>query len=308
MRLSGGFCCVVSVLLMIGVGQSLAVGRERAIVAQEAAVPQGCPSPALSRVVRHRVAAGETLETIAQKYNLIPATLMGMNPNLRSGQAPVGTEILVPPFNGIRVELQSGETLREVAKRYNVRADVLFEVNGCQPNPRVVFVPGVNWSPIATSEPRSPDAQSRTVISGYPLSIKPSKEAILLGYGWKLHPTIGQVAFHGGVDLAAPIGTKVLTAGDGTVAFAGPQGAYGNLVVINHTEGLQTRYAQLERLQVRTGQTVSRGQAIGTVGTTGRPSSKEPHLHFEVRSRSNLGWVAENPEPYLMRSLPVATQ
>jgi lysostaphin len=86
---------------------------------------------------------------------------------------------------------------------------------------------------------------------------------------------------------------------NGTIAFAGKQGDYGNLVVINHVQGLQTRYAQLATLVVKTGQTIQRGQVIGTVGSTGRPSSKEPHLHLEVRSRSGLGWVAENPAPLL---------
>jgi lysostaphin len=88
--------------------------------------------------------------------------------------------------------------------------------------------------------------------------------------------------------------------GDGTVAFASSQGSYGNLIVINHSEGLQTRYAQLSRIQVKVGQTVKRGQTIGTVGSTGRPSSTQSHLHLEVRSRSNVGWVAENPESYLL--------
>ncbi|MGA7935191.1 MAG: M23 family metallopeptidase, partial [Kovacikia sp.] len=79
------------------------------------------------------------------------------------------------------------------------------------------------------------------------------------------------------------------------------QGAYGKLVVINHQEGLQTRYAQLSKLQVKVGQVVKKGQTIAFVGTSGSPSSKQPHLHFEVRSRSDLGWVAQNPEPYLLK-------
>ncbi|NJP09921.1 MAG: M23 family metallopeptidase, partial [Leptolyngbyaceae cyanobacterium RU_5_1] len=77
----------------------------------------------------------------------------------------------------------------------------------------------------------------------------------------------------------------------------------GRMVVINHREGLQTRYAQLGSITVKVGQAVQRGQAIATVGNSGRPSSSQPHLHFEVRSRSNLGWVAEDPQPLLLKDL-----
>lgn len=260
-----------------------------------------CPKPALSRVTRHRIATGETIERIAQKYKLIPATLIGMNPVLQKGTAPVGTEILVPPYNGIRVELTPGQTLPELAKRYGIRPDVLFEVNGCQKNPKVVFVPGVNWTPIASS---SKAPQVTRVLNGSPFAGEITGNRILLNYGWGLQPDTGKVGFHSGIDLAAPAGTPVLAVADGTVAYAGEEGAYGRLIVINHQEGLQTRYAQLGKVTVKAGQTVKQGDSIGTVGSSGRPSSRAVHLHFEVRSRSNLGWVAENPANYLR--LPLA--
>lgn len=296
---------------LIGLGvtfTTLAAGRSP-IVAETApagGVNQSTCSPgALSRLVRHKVASGETLEGIAQRYNLIPTTLMGFNPVLRSGKAPTGAEILIPPYNGIRVEVKPNQTWRDVAKAYNIRPDVLFEANGCQTAPKVVFVPGANWSPVDTTPTSTqPDApQPERILSAYPLSSKPARSSLLLGYGWGIQPLTGKVGFHSGVDLAAAVGSPVLAVGDGTVAFAGKQGAYGNLVVINHAEGLQTRYAQLSSIKVKVGQVVKRGQAIATVGTTGNPSSKQPHLHFEVRSRSGLGWVADNPESYILKNL-----
>lgn len=263
--------------------------------------PSACPTPALSRLMRHTVAPGETLEAIAQKYSLIPATLLGFNPSLRGGKAAVGATIVVPPFNGVRVALQPGQTWREVAKAYKVRPDVLFEVNGCQRSPRVVFIPGVNWSPVGTATQTLP-SQSRAILSGSPLPAAPSESAVLLNYGYGVQPETGKVGFHSGVDVAAPVNTAVLAVGSGTVAFAGMQGALGNFVVINHAEGLQTRYAQLGKIAVKVGQRVNQGQTIGTVGFSGRPSSKLPHLHFEVRSRSTLGWVAEDPRAILLKN------
>ncbi|XGV98872.1 MAG: LysM peptidoglycan-binding domain-containing M23 family metallopeptidase [Leptolyngbya sp. BL-A-14] len=295
-------------LIGLGFAFTTLTASRSSVIAQTAPVgaanPSTCSPGALSRLVRHKIASGETLEGIAQQYNLIPTTLMGLNPSLRSGKTPVGAEILIPPYNGIRVEVKPNQTWRDVAKAYNIRSDVLFEVNGCQAAPKVVFVPGANWSPVETTPtPAKPDApKPESILSAYPLSAKPARSALLLGYGWGIQPLTNKVGFHSGVDLAATVGSPVLAAGDGTVAFAGKQGAYGNLVVINHAEGLQTRYAQLASVKVKVGQVVKRGQAIATVGTTGTPSSREPHLHFEVRSRSGLGWVADNPEPYILKN------
>jgi murein DD-endopeptidase MepM/ murein hydrolase activator NlpD len=86
---------------------------------------------------------------------------------------------------------------------------------------------------------------------------------------------------HDGIDLAAPAGTPVRTAAEGSVLFAGPQQGYGLLVIIEHAHGLVTVYAHNRDLRVRTGQQVRDGQVIATVGESGKTSG--PHLHFEVR-------------------------
>jgi murein DD-endopeptidase MepM/ murein hydrolase activator NlpD len=251
-------------------------------------------------LTRHKIASGETLASIAQRYDLLPATLIGLNPALREGSLPIGTEISVPPYNGIRVEVASGQTWRDVARTYNVRADLLFEVNGCQASPRVVFIPGVNWSP----NQRVGDAIASSPLKGYPL---PTPAQILVNFGWQLDSPNSEVDYNNGVMLAAAAGTSVLAVGDGTVAFAGAQREYnGKLVVINHEQGFQTRYAMLGDVVVQAGQKVKQGDKLGTVGTVGTGGSvgtgaqnSSSRLEFEVRTNSNLGWVAQDPGGYL---------
>jgi murein DD-endopeptidase MepM/ murein hydrolase activator NlpD len=250
-----------------------------------------CPLPVLSRLTRHTVASGETLESIAAKYNLIPGTLIGLNPSLKGGSIPVGREILIPPFNGIRIQAPAGATWQDLGTAYGIRADVLYELNGCQPQPRLVFIPGVSWS-----AGERPSRDTYTGFAGYPL---PSAAPIALNYGWHQNPTTGKAAFHSGIDLLANPGTAVLSVDSGTIAFAGEQGTYGYLVVVNHQGGRQSRYAHLGRLSVRTGQQVKTGDTLGTVGSTGRRDTDKPHLHFEVRYYSSQGWVAQDPEPNL---------
>jgi murein DD-endopeptidase MepM/ murein hydrolase activator NlpD len=86
---------------------------------------------------------------------------------------------------------------------------------------------------------------------------------------------------HAGVDLAAPAGSPVMAAQDGRVSVANWAGGYGLLVVLDHSDGMQTRYAHLSRIAVAKGQVVRRGEIVGLVGSTGR--STGPHLHFELR-------------------------
>jgi murein DD-endopeptidase MepM/ murein hydrolase activator NlpD len=99
-------------------------------------------------------------------------------------------------------------------------------------------------------------------------------------FGWRNDPFRGRRKFHNGVDLRAAYGTEVPTAAPGKVTFAGERGAYGLMVVVEHSNGVETRYAHLSSTAVQPGDSVAAGQTIGRVGSTGR--STGPHLHFEV--------------------------
>jgi murein DD-endopeptidase MepM/ murein hydrolase activator NlpD len=100
-------------------------------------------------------------------------------------------------------------------------------------------------------------------------------------YGHRNDPIRNTPIMHAGLDLAAPTGTPVVAAAEGTVSHAGPAGTYGNLVIVRHPGGLETRYAHLSTVAVHVGEVVAAGQAVGAVGTTGH--STGPHLHFELR-------------------------
>jgi len=255
-----------------------------------------CPTSAIERFQRHKVTSGETLENIAQHYSLDPATIIAMNPALQTDKVAVGRELQIPPYDGIVVEIPRGQTWRQVAIQYKIRPDVLYEVNGCPKNPTVVFVPNRKRALNRISTESSTPSPSK--LAGYPLP-EVVKEA--LPYGWQMNPNTGKVFFHSGVDLLAAKGTPVQAIGAGIVAFAGDQGSYGKLVIINHSGELQSRYAQLDSIKVSVGQQVKKGDLVGTVGTTGTPTSSQPSLHFEVRSSSSLGWVAQDPKSYLQR-------
>ncbi|HEV3364534.1 MAG TPA: peptidoglycan DD-metalloendopeptidase family protein [Acidimicrobiia bacterium] len=101
------------------------------------------------------------------------------------------------------------------------------------------------------------------------------------GFGTRVHPILGEVRMHTGLDYAAGAGVPIKSAGSGIVIWAGPRGGYGNAVIIDHRNGLATLYAHQSRVNAKVGQKVSAGQVVGFVGQTGM--STGPHLHFEVR-------------------------
>lgn len=259
-----------------------------------------CPNrPVLERLQTHKVQPKETLTQIANRYGLLSTTLMGMNPLVRTGQVKPGQILVIPPYNGIVVSLTAGQTLQSAAQAYQVKSDVLFEVNGCQKNPKTVFVPGINWSPVNSGSTVSTflPKQSPTQVDAflrqdhYPL---PQPAAVMRTYGWQPNGSSNAIVFASGVDLATASGTPVYAVADGTVAFVGVQKPWGNMVVINHARGRQTRYGYLDSPSVKVGQSVQRGQVIANV-----KAASTSALRFELRYRSTLGWVAQDPQPYL---------
>jgi murein DD-endopeptidase MepM/ murein hydrolase activator NlpD len=114
------------------------------------------------------------------------------------------------------------------------------------------------------------------------------------GFGVRSDPFRGRAAMHGGIDLAGPVGTPIYATADGIVGRAGwNDGGYGNLVEIDHAQGIQTRYGHLSRISAAPGSRVRRGDLIGYMGSTGRSTGS--HLHYEVR----IDGRAVNPVPFM---------
>ena len=127
-------------------------------------------------------------------------------------------------------------------------------------------------------------------------TILPVKNAVLgSSFGFRNDPFVGVRARHEGLDFSAPSGTPVSAAADGVVLSSEFHPEFGNMIEIDHGEGLTSRYAHLATMEVAESKIVRRGEKIGTVGSTGR--STGPHLHFEVRM---LG-VPQNPANFLKR-------
>ncbi|HEY6509759.1 MAG TPA: peptidoglycan DD-metalloendopeptidase family protein, partial [Vicinamibacterales bacterium] len=104
--------------------------------------------------------------------------------------------------------------------------------------------------------------------------------AVSSGFGWRADPMTGATAFHRGIDVRAAYGDVVASAGGGRVVVAEPQGGYGHTVVVDHGDGLRTRYAHLSAISVRVGDQVARGDQVGQAGRTGRATGT--HVHFEA--------------------------
>lgn len=141
-------------------------------------------------------------------------------------------------------------------------------------------------------------------IKNFSTSSSISKSAVSIGISL-IRPVTGTItsrfgsvssvrsSAHTGLDISASTGTPVRAAANGTVTWSGYKGSYGNMVVITHSNGVQTYYGHCSKLYVSAGQNVSQGETIAAVGSTG--NSTGPHLHLEIR----VNGVAYNPQNYL---------
>lgn len=125
-------------------------------------------------------------------------------------------------------------------------------------------------------------------------SVWPTRGWVTSDFGSRLDPYTSERVMHAGLDIAGPHGKDVIAPSDGTVVFAGLEGGYGNVLVIDHGYGIKTRYGHLASIRVKPGDKIKRGQEIANIGNTGR--STGPHLHYEVR----VNGIAQNPRKFIL--------
>jgi murein DD-endopeptidase MepM/ murein hydrolase activator NlpD len=134
--------------------------------------------------------------------------------------------------------------------------------------------------------------KQRSLLSRTP-NTWPVRGWISSSFGSRLSPFSGSESFHAGIDIAKDAGAPVHATADGKVVFAGWEGGYGKLVVIDHANGISTLYGHNSELKVSVGQRVTRGTVVALMGSTGE--STGPHCHYEVRVHG----VSVNPMTYL---------
>ncbi len=146
---------------------------------------------------------------------------------------------------------------------------------------------------VATIQSTGSSSTNSVYTGGELLWPTPSTSYITSKFGYRIHPIYGYRKFHTGIDIGAYSGSAIVAANSGTVILSGWNGGYGKCIVVDHGGGITTLYAHCSSLLVGYGQTVSRGQQIARVGSTG--NSTGPHLHFEVR----LNGAYKNPLNYV---------
>jgi murein DD-endopeptidase MepM/ murein hydrolase activator NlpD len=237
---------------------------------------------------------GETFALMAARTKLKEETLRSLNQsNSRKVEIQPDDLVLLPSKDGVFHMVREGQGLSDIARAYVVPLKEVLSANRkaadadlkpgeilCLPHGRFLWDTDSAWILL--------NALAKT--AGF---IRPIAARFADAYGQRMHPVLQKEAFHGGLDLAAGMGTPVMAAQDGRVIFEGPRGTYGNTVILDHGMGLTSWYGHLSQTLARQGQSVKRGDVIGKVGRTGRATG--PHLHFEVRKNNQ----PQNPLLYL---------
>lgn len=251
-------------------------------------------------VITYIVERGDTVGGIAARFGLEAETVMWANGNLAQNPDLLrpGQELVILPIDGVYHTVLKGETVEGVAKTYKAEVQSILDCTYNELNPdNPVITPGEMLIVPGGIKPYVP-----RLVSAYKGPIPANAERGSGVFSW---PTTGRLTdrfgfrtssgrWHNGLDIASVKNSPIYATDSGFVTFAGwTDDGYGNLVVIDHRNGYETRYAHLQAFFVSAGQSVGKGAQIATMGTTGNSSG--PHLHFEIRHKG----VRKNPEMYL---------
>ena len=212
-------------------------------------------------------------------------------------EAAAPQEAPEPPAGVVHI-VQPGQTLWRIARAYGIQLDVLAEANGIDDPSRVevgtpIFVPGATVTIDVAAYPAPPPGVGHKDV----VRPEPSADFLWPVSGGAFMRPFGEPRrhhAHAGVDIRGTLGQDILASRDGVVAFGGgTKTGYGTMVVLDHGDGVQTLYAHAQKVLVKPGDAVRRGQPIALLGRSGNATTE--HCHFEIRLENR----AVDPMPFL---------
>lgn len=245
------------------------------------------------KVVEYSVEGGDTLASIAKKFNVSIDTLKWEN-DLTGEIIRPNQALRIPPVSGIVHKVQSGENIYTIAEKYNTSPQkiVNFPFNDFADLDTFALIPGQN---LIVPDGVPPVEQPRYIAQQpQPAEIQAGAQGTS-NFIWPTSGSISQypVWYHMALDIQNPSSPAVIASDTGTVTYAGCLGyGYGCHVIVNHGNGFETLYGHLSSIGVTIGQAVSQGQGLGVMGCTGLCTGT--HLHFEIRNGG-----LQNPLSYL---------
>jgi murein DD-endopeptidase MepM/ murein hydrolase activator NlpD len=249
-----------------------------------------------AEVIEYEVKEGDTVSTIAEMFGISVDTIRWENDLESIKTIKPGQILRILPITGMRHTVKHGETIYSIAKRYQVDAQVIvnWPYNSFANDETFALAAGQTLMVPEGIKPKETPTAPRRYWAQVPVA------GTVTGTGQFVWPVGGNISqnftwYHKAIDIANKAAPDVVAADSGQVIIVGwpSPWAYGNRVLIDHGNGYATLYAHLSGYYVSAGQKVSRGQAIGKMGSTGRSSGV--HLHFEIRQNG----VAQNPLNFL---------
>lgn len=252
-------------------------------------------------ITQYVVATGETLSAIAKKFNVSIETILWQNGlNTRSIIRP-GDKLEILPMTGVVHKVKSGETLGAISKKYGIAQDKIVSANNVFDSSSLkigqkLIIPDGRIIVASAAQRNITQKNTPQVAPITKLFLPNDKVQTGDGYIWPAGVRRISQYFswrHTGLDIAGPTGTNIYAMESGVVTFSGVSTGYGNNILIDHGNGLKTRYAHASKLYVEKGDNIVKGQIIMAMGSTGW--STGPHLHFEVI----VNGVKKNPLAYI---------
>lgn len=246
----------------------------------------------IAKPTKYTVEPGDTISGIAERFGISVNTVLWANNLTARSLIRVGQELIILPVTGVTHTVRKGETLSAIAKKYGTDVDKILAANRVS-SPEQIRIGETLVIPDG-KPPAPPPAPARQVtptrlgdvrdVFRPPSEAPPSRTYDGVELVWPTNQKRINQYFkwrHQGLDINGTLQDPTYAADAGIVTFAGwNKSGYGNMILIDHGNGMVTRYAHHSKLFVKAGDQVAKGQSIGMVGSTGR--STGPHLHYEI--------------------------